>query len=195
VEELLCDAQLVTQANEPVAEYSFGMRRKLSIIEAICHDPDLLILDEPSAGIDVAFSDLLAQWIHRRCERGQTTWVADNNADWLCRVATDAILLIDGRVEAAGGVGELMASVEARGRIDILLEHAGFNAVPNISGIESFRCEGNRISAQVHSNPDLPAELLAWITSCGGRVRSMEVCSVTLYEALIQRAARQEAQP
>jgi ABC-2 type transport system ATP-binding protein len=195
VEELLSLADLRAQADEPVAEYSFGMRRKLSIIEALCHGPDLLILDEPSAGVDVAFLDRLVQLIRRRCEDGKTTWVADRDAGWLSRAATDAIMLCDGRIKAKGRVPELMASIDSCSRIEILLEQDDFAAVPNIKGVEEFHCRANRISALVQGNQGLPAELLRWISSCGGCVRSMEVRSVTLYEALMRRAASREAEP
>jgi ABC-2 type transport system ATP-binding protein len=190
--ELLIEADLAAQADEAVAGYSFGMRRKLSIIEALAHEPDLLILDEPSAGIDVAFQDRLVECIHRRCERGKTTWIADNDADWLARAATDVILLSDGRVEARGSVTDLMASVGACNRIDIVLEQSDFSASPSINGVMRFRCDGNRLSAEVDGNPELPIKLLQWIIASGGRVRSMEIRSVTLHEALIQRAAQQE---
>jgi ABC-type multidrug transport system ATPase subunit len=195
VDELLCDSDLAAQADEPVAVYSFGMRRKLSVIEALAHDPDLLILDEPSAGVDVEFLDRLVQWVRGRCERGKTTWVADNDADWLARAATDVILLSEGRLEARGAVPELMASVCARNRIDIELEQSDFGATPTISGILGFRCDGNHLKADFESNPELPAELLGWITASGGRVRSMEIRSVTLREALIRRAEQQETRP
>lgn len=191
VDELLCEADLAAQADDPVAAYSFGMRRKLSIIEALSHDPDLLILDEPSANVDGAFLERLVQWIHDRCECGRTTWIADNNADWISRTATHAILLSNGRIQAQGQVPELMASIGPRNHIDILLEQAGFDSTPNMDGVDTFHCYGNRITAEVHDDAEMPAELHGWITSRGGRVRSMEVRSVTLYEAL-QRRAQQE---
>ena len=194
-DELLCEAGLASQADEPVAVYSFGMRRKLNIIEALVHDPDLLILDEPSAGADVAFLDRLVQLIRRRCERGKTTWVADNDADWLARAATDVILLSAGRIDASGTVPELIASVGARNRVDILLEKPDFSATPTIAGVEAFNCKKNHISADVDGDPELPVKLLGWITASGGRVRSMEIHSVTLHEALKQRAERREAKP
>ena len=193
VDELLCEAELAAQADEPVAVYSFGMRRKLSVIEALAHDPDLLILDEPSAAADVAFLDRLVRWVRSRCERGKTTWIADNDADWLSRAATNVILLSEGRIEAQDTVSKLMASVGARNRIDIVLEQSDFSATPTISGIMEFRCKGNRLSAEMEGNPELPIELLRWITASGGRVRSMEIRSVTLHEALVRRAAQLEA--
>jgi ABC-type multidrug transport system ATPase subunit len=192
VDELLSEADLTMQADEPVSSYSFGMRRKLNIIEALSHDPELLILDEPSAGADETFLERLEKHIHRRCEKGRTTWITDNDADWLSRAATNAILLSEGRIKAQGSVPELMNSLGNRNRIDILLEQSGFSATPNISGINVFHCEGKHVTAEVVDNPDLPAELLSWITSCGGSVRSMEVRSVTLHEALKRQAAQQE---
>ncbi|MHC4508738.1 MAG: ABC transporter ATP-binding protein [Planctomycetota bacterium] len=198
VHGLLGEAGLDDQADDPVATYSFGMRRKLSVIEAISGDPDLLILDEPSAGADAAFLECLIQWIRRRCERGRTTWLADNDVDWLARAATHVILLSDGHIQAQGDVPTLTGSIGARQRIEIVLEQPCSDICPDpslMSGVHSFVCEGNRVIAQVHGDAEAPVELLQWITSRGGRVRSMEVRAVTLYEALMQRAAGQEEQP
>jgi ABC-type multidrug transport system ATPase subunit len=192
VDELLSEADLTRQADEPVSSYSFGMRRKLNVIEALSHEPELLILDEASAGADEAFLERLAKRIHRRCDQGRTTWITDNDADWLSRATTNAILLSEGRIKAEGSVPELMNSIGTWNRIDIILEQSGFSATPNISGIDVFHCEGKHVTAEVAGNPDLPAELLRWITSCGGSIRSMEVRSVTLHEALKRKAAQQE---
>jgi ABC-2 type transport system ATP-binding protein len=195
VADLLAEADLGAQADDPVATYSFGMRRKLGILEALVHDPDLLILDEPSAGTDAAFLDRLVQWIRQRCERGATTWIADNDAHWLSRAATHAVLLREGRIVAEGNVSELMVSVQARNRIEILLEQPDFRAVPDLRGIEAFRCEGHRITAQIHGHNGMPVQLLQWIGTHGGCVRSMEIRSVTLGDALAQRALQREGTP
>lgn len=192
-EELLALADLQAQADDPVATYSFGMRRKLSIIEALVHDPDVLILDEPSAGIDAAFLERLTQRIHRRSARGKTTWVADNDPDWLARTATHAVLLEDGRVEAQGSVPELTASVGARNRMEITLEQTDWDQQPDMPGIHEFHCERNRIDIVLDDDPQLPAQVLQWIVAYQGRVRAMEIHAVTLREALAQRAHRQEA--
>ena len=185
VEQLLDLADLAAQGDEPVSVYSFGMRRKLAVIEALVHDPDLLVLDEPSAGVDTAFLDRLADLIGLRCEQGRTTWIADNDADWLARAATDAVLLDQGRIAAAGTVRALLASLAARCRVEILLKQDDFNATPTIAGVMDFRCKSNRITADLSDSAALPAELLAWIAAAGGCVKSMEIRSITLYEALL----------
>jgi len=192
IDKLLSEANLKLHADHPVSTYSFGMRRKLNIIEAFAHTPDLLILDEPSAGLDMVFLDRMAQWILQRSSSGLTTWIADNNADWLARTATNVILLSQGRIAAAGDVKELMNSIDAQYRITIELERKVAFAVPALPGVFSFQRDGKQVIAEVNSDPHLPSRLLGWICDAGGQVRSMEIRSITLYEALRQCARESE---
>jgi hypothetical protein len=73
-----------------------------------------------------------------------------------------------------------------------LLEKNGFDATPSIDGIENFSCERNRLYAESPDDPEVTIELLQWITLCGGRVRSMEIRSLTLREALMKKAEEEE---
>ncbi|MBN1362199.1 MAG: ABC transporter ATP-binding protein [Sedimentisphaerales bacterium] len=195
IDELLDEAGLAGQADEPAADYSFGMRRKLSIVQALAHEPDLLILDEASAGADAAFLERLTHWIKQRCERRQTTWVADNDLDWLSRTATHAILLADGQIKARGAVPELMAAIGAQNHVEIVLDQPISIEPPEIAGIAQFQCRANQISAELDGNPELPVELMRWIASRGGRVRTVEIRTVTLREALTRRTGSREAEP
>ena len=192
IETLLEEAEILEQANEPVSAYSLGMRRKLSIIEAIVHEPDLLIMDEPSAGVDVAFLDKLAYWIKKRNTERKTTWISDNDPDWIARAATDVILLENGKIKASGIVPELMNSVKALNRINITIENGEIGEKPNIKGIEQFQYEGNHIIADVLDDPNLTTELLSWINRTGLRIQSMQVKSLTLHEALIKQSKLKE---
>ena len=192
VDELLIQADLMDQADDPISAYSFGMRRKLNTIAALAHDPELLILDEPSAGVDMAFLDQLAQWIQQRREKGKTTWIADNDADWLERTATDVICLSNGQVQAQGSVQELMESVDAQYRIMVTLGSSDLLATPTLSGISNYQCKDNHISADLSDDSHLPVELLQWITAQGGHIRTVEVHSVTLHEALGQHIRQME---
>jgi ABC-type multidrug transport system ATPase subunit len=189
-QELLRDADLLSQADDPVEVYSFGMRRKLAVIEALVHEPDLLILDEPSAGADAAFLERLVGWIRQRCQRGLTTWVADNDPDWLAQAATHAVLLAQGRIEARGDVADLLASIGARSRIEITLEQSDWTETPSFEGIREYRCKGNRMTLEVDGRPELPARVLEWVLSHRGRVKTMEIRTVTLREALAKQARR-----
>jgi ABC-2 type transport system ATP-binding protein len=192
VDELLEQANLAGQADDPVSMYSFGMCRKLTIVEAVVHSPDLLILDEPSAGLDTAFLDRLAEWIRQRCETGQTTWIADNNADWLGKTATDVALLSEGKIKAFGAVDELMRSIAAQYQITIDLKKPGMFDTPHPVGIMNLHYDEKQLTADVDGDPHLPAKLLGWVINSGGQVRSMEVHSITLHQALQHRIKKTE---
>ena len=75
---------------------------------------------------------------------------------------------------------------------EILLEQSSCIAKPTLSGIEAFLCDGKNISADIDGNPELPVKLLQWITTSGGRIRSMKIHSVTLQEALMRQSGQQE---
>lgn len=193
VDELLIKADLMSQADDLVSAYSFGMRRKLSIISALAHDPELLILDEPSAGVDMPFLDLLAEWIDQRGKNDKTTWIADNDADWLARTATDVIYLSRGHIQARGTVQELMEFVDAKYRITVILGNSDLSATPTMSGISNYQCNNHQLTADLDNDVQLPVELLQWITAQGAHIRTMEIRSMTLHEALQQQVKKQEA--
>ena len=82
LEELFDLADLDSRAQDSVKSYSFGMRRKLSFIQALCHDPEVLILDEPTTGIDAHFLVALAKIIRERSDSGKTM----GKIDLECRI-------------------------------------------------------------------------------------------------------------
>jgi ABC-2 type transport system ATP-binding protein len=63
----------------PVADYSLGMRRRLSLVEACCHQPDLLVLDEPSLALDEEGEVDLAWRLRRLAGRGTGVLLATND--------------------------------------------------------------------------------------------------------------------
>ena len=190
VSGLLDEAGLLCQADEPVGTYSFGMRRKLAILQALCHDPEMLIMDEPCAGVDASFLEYLGQLTHRRGEQGKTTCIADNNADWLAKAATDAVLLDSGRLCAQAVVAEALKSVRPSCRIDIALEAPDRSGPPHFEGLWRYESRGNHVIVEADGNGALPAKLLDWIARHNGKVRSMNVASITLLDALRRQVSR-----
>lgn len=186
----LDEASLASQADDPVRDYSFGMRRKLHVLTALCHEPDLLILDEPTAGADAAFVSWLATHIGQRGSQGKATWVADNDPDWLSRAATHALLLESGRVAAHGTVSELNASVGARSEVTVVFDGEPPAATPDMPGVVGTTADGNHLTVTLDGDASRLGDLVNWMTGHGAKVRSVEVRAVTLREALAQRSRK-----
>lgn len=99
-EELLDKVGLLQDADKRVAEFSKGMKMRLNFIRSIMHDPDILFLDEPTAGLDPVNARVIKDLILDLRERGKTIFLTTHSmfdADVLCdRVA----LIIDGQLKA-----------------------------------------------------------------------------------------------
>jgi ABC-2 type transport system ATP-binding protein len=110
-ETLLERFKLTDRADQMVRGFSGGMMQRLSIARAMMHDPQVLFLDEPSAGLDPQTRLLLWEIIREYNQRGKTILLTTHNmeeADALCQ----RVAIIDhGRNIALGTPGELKASV------------------------------------------------------------------------------------
>src|SRR5512141_84276 len=99
IEELLQIVNLVDSAKRPLGGYSGGMRQRVGIAQALLNDPQLLIVDEPTAGLDpeerVRFRTLLSELSGQRVVILSTHIVSDVEA-----VASRIVLLGEGRVVA-----------------------------------------------------------------------------------------------
>jgi len=108
---LLDRFKLTDRADQMVRGFSGGMMQRLSIARAMMHDPQVLFLDEPSAGLDPQTRLLLWEIIREYNQRGKTILLTTHNmeeADALCQ----RLAIIDhGRNIALGTPGELKASV------------------------------------------------------------------------------------
>jgi ABC-2 type transport system ATP-binding protein len=107
IEAVLADLELSDKANERARNLSGGMKRRLMIAKAILHKPKFLILDEPTAGVDVALRQKIWQLVRRLNSEGTTILFTTHyleEAENLC----EAITLINrGQVVRQGNLKDL----------------------------------------------------------------------------------------
>ncbi|HEY7392525.1 MAG TPA: ABC transporter ATP-binding protein [Bryobacteraceae bacterium] len=93
VEELLTALEL-TDSGKSLAEYSTGMRKRVSFAAAVIHSPEVLFLDEPFESIDPAGVALLKQWLRRFTERGGTVFITSHVLETVERLC-DRVAIIN----------------------------------------------------------------------------------------------------
>ena len=97
--------------NKPISKLSGGEQQRLSIIRALAHDPELLVLDEPVSALDpVGRRDFLRELIDGVIERGTTVVFSTHILSDLERVALDLAFLKDGKIALQGRLDELLES-------------------------------------------------------------------------------------
>lgn len=77
-DELLRRFELHDAANQRISEYSKGMRQKIGLIQAILHDPDVLLLDEPTSGLDPQAAQTMKETISDLAERDITVFLSSH---------------------------------------------------------------------------------------------------------------------
>jgi len=106
-DELLDIMELKDRANTKVGDFSKGMKQKVALLRAFIHDPPVLLLDEPTAGLDVMSARSIQGFVERFRKEGKAIMISTHNmteAQKLC----DRVAIIDhAKIVAAGTVAEL----------------------------------------------------------------------------------------
>lgn len=106
--ELLERFRLEGELRKPVRALSGGTRQKLSAVVAFLFRPELLILDEPTAGLDPVASGTFKDKLLATRERGASVLLASHTLSELEELADDIVFLLDGQVRFHGPVAQLM---------------------------------------------------------------------------------------
>ena len=109
VDAALAAVDLLDRADQPVRTGSHGMLQRVAIAQAILGDPDIVILDEPTNGLDPAQIRQLRELIRGIARDGRTVLLSSHLLGELELVCTHVVLLADGRVVGAGPVGDVVA--------------------------------------------------------------------------------------
>ena len=91
-------------------DYSRGMKKKLGLLLAMLHQPRLLVLDEPTNGLDVESTHLFYDLISETAAQGTTVLFSTHLMDHVTRLCSHAVIVNEGTVVAKGSIAELSAS-------------------------------------------------------------------------------------
>lgn len=136
---LLCE-RLQLNTAQKVEELSFGNKKKVAIVCALQHDPELLILDEPTGGLDPLMQKEFFDILQERNQRGRTIFLSSHVLSEIQRYCNRAAIIRDGRIIACDSV-EALSRTNAK-RISV----SGNVQLNELQGIRDKKEEGDAIS-------------------------------------------------
>ena len=201
-EELLRDLGLWDKRNGSALMLSGGMKRRLMIARALMHRPRLLILDEPTAGVDIELRRSMWEYMRRINREEGTTIILTTHyleeAESLCR---NVAIINHGEIIRNTGVRELLAELNTETFL-FDLAHA-VESVPEIQGFEARLVDAAQLAVVVHRGQRLNDIFTALgeqgiqVVSMRNRANRLEEMFVTMVEqgndALDKAAADAEA--
>jgi ABC-2 type transport system ATP-binding protein len=112
VPKLLEQVGLADRGDEPIARFSKGMVQRLGVAQALVNDPELLVLDEPTEGLDLSGRQLLRSVVRDLKARGRTVLLITHVLTEVEQLCDRVAVLVGGRLKFAGPLAELSRPLE-----------------------------------------------------------------------------------
>jgi ABC-2 type transport system ATP-binding protein len=142
LEEALDIANLGDAVHRKVKGYSQGMRQRLGIAQSLLNRPELLILDEPTNGLDPAETRRMRDAISRLSERGTTILVSSHILAEIEQVCSHVIVVDNGRLVAAGAVSDLVGA-SSKVELEVGDPHRATEVLRSLPGVVEVVASSN----------------------------------------------------
>ena len=176
--------------NEAARQMSGGMKRRLMIARALMHEPRLLILDEPTAGVDIEIRRSMWEFLEEINKSGTTIILTTHyleEAESLCR---NVAIIDKGKIVEQGAVSDLLSRAMVQTFVLDLKDTA--TSEPHLTGYKVVRCEDKRLDIEVVVGKSMN-DLFAQLQNQGIEVTSMRNKSNRLEEFFLRLVSQPEA--
>jgi ABC-type multidrug transport system ATPase subunit len=119
---LIARLRLAADIGNYAEDYSRGMKKKLGLLLAMLHQPKLLVLDEPTNGLDVESTHLFYDLIFDTAKEGTTVLFSTHLMDHVTKLCSHAVIINEGTVVAKGSINELRSEFALNSLEDIFLK-------------------------------------------------------------------------
>ena len=181
-------AGLTQRSRERVSKYSGGMKRRLNMVCSLLHEPPILLLDEPTVGVDPQSRNLIFDTIEDIKKQGRTIIYTTHYMEEAQRLCERVAILDHGRILDMDSVENLITRHGGPSHIEAEFEEKP----PDSGGIKTLidnkevQFEENKIRFQT----DKPMESLAKLNSSGLRFRSLKVQMADLEDVFLNLTGR-----
>ena len=149
--------------DRPIGALSKGNRQKVGLIQALCHNPDLIILDEPTTGLDPLLQQEFVEIIDEIRDQGGTVFLSSHLLDEVERVADRIGLIQDGRLAQVVTINELRA--QAKQMIEIYFDQPVSSAeFANLACVSNLNINGNILKCKTTGSIDALVKIAAKYT-------------------------------
>jgi ABC-2 type transport system ATP-binding protein len=167
--------------------YSYGMGKKLALIQAVAHGPELLLLDEPSLGLDYTSQLAFQRKVSELAGTGAAIVLASNQVDEVEALCDRVAFLHRGRVVAEGTPEELVSSLRGVKRVVAALRNpVEYGPLLEVAGVERVATEGRNLVVHCEDRPGLVADVVAGIVGAGGDIADLAVRRPNLEDVFVK---------
>ncbi|SDY33071.1 ABC transporter ATP-binding protein [Tindallia californiensis] len=164
-------------------KFSGGMKRRLNIACAIVHQPKLIIMDEPTVGIDPQSRNHILESVRRLNREGSTILYTSHYMEEVDAISSKIAIMDQGRVMAQGTSDELKKMISSEDRILLTVSDASYSMmekIKNLQGVIDCHGKGKEITILAKKDSALIGQISQIISNMGAEIHSLQVEKVTL---------------
>jgi ABC-2 type transport system ATP-binding protein len=184
---------LADRADDKVKEFSSGMQRRLNLAVALLGDPKLLVLDEPTVGVDPQSRGAILERLRELRTDGVAMLYASHYIDEVERFCDDVAIIDHGRVIARGTPSELIASLGGVQRLDVVVEgdvDAFVGAAFGIPGVEDAKLVDDSVRFVVGDAATAIPRVVELASSLGVHLSAIDIGTPNLEAVFLQLTGR-----
>jgi ABC-2 type transport system ATP-binding protein len=181
-------AGLTQRSKELVSKYSGGMKRRLNMVCSLLHDPPILLLDEPTVGVDPQSRNLIFETIEDMGKQGRTIIYTTHYMEEAQRLCDKVAIIDHGKILEMDSVDNLITKHGGPSHIEAEFEEKQFDVdkIKSFVDDKNMQLDGTKIMFQTGR----PMESLAKLNSSGVRFRSLKVQTADLEDVFLNLTGR-----
>lgn len=183
VKEALDFTGLYDRSKEYPKNYSGGMKRRLNIACAIVHRPKLIVMDEPTVGVDPQSRNHILESVRKLNEMGSTIIYTSHYMEEIEEICTYVSIMDHGRVIAQGTKDELKAMIASEDKIALelsLINNSLIEEIKSINGVLDCVEDFGKLNIVSKKNSSNLSNIIDKINSSGSELLSMNIEKPTL---------------
>ena len=191
--ELLGLFELQSSQKKLIAEYSKGMRKRVTMAAALIHRPELFLMDEPFEGVDAVGARLMKDLLIDQVRRGATIFLTSHVLEVVERLCDRVAVVDHGNIIAIGSPRELIQSYFKENAIEFTSDTPPPEMVmQNFPGAISVRIKGNEVTIYSGDMPTTMSALLKYAekTETTGKLKNLNVREATLEDVFLKLTGR-----
>ena len=187
IDELLERVGMMHAADKRTGAYSKGMKQRLGIADILMKDPSVLIMDEPTNGIDPEGMRELMALIRELAEKdGKTILISSHQLHQIQQICDRVGIFVKGKIVACGAIGELGRQMEQENgcRLEIKAQPAGralAEMLEQLDGVLDVQ-EQDGETVLVHTRADMCDAIVSCLVTAGFKLRHLRRCGGDLDE-------------
>jgi len=183
-DEILRLVGLEDKAEAYARTLSGGMRRRLLLGKALVHHPYILVLDEPTAGVDIELRQMLWDNVRRLNEQGMTIILTTHYLEEAEEMCDEIAIINQGSLVARDSTANLLGRIDAKTMV--ILPETQPESLPEAPGIEVMTRADGSIALSYHAQDTTAEDVLGAVRAAGIRIRDVKTEQADLEDVFLE---------